>query len=117
MPKEQSPGKPTTRRYSEEEKAAAVRMVRTLRAELGSEHGTVKRVAAQLGYGVESVRLWVRQADIDDGHAPEWPRRRRRGFRDLEQEVRELRRANETSHAVGGQAAAGVGVGNALVSS
>ncbi len=67
MPKEQSPGKPTTRRYSEQEKAAAVRMVRTLRAELGTEHGTVKRVAEQLGYGVESVRLWVRQADIDDG--------------------------------------------------
>ena len=59
MPKEQSPGKPTTRRYSEEEKAAAVRMVRTLRAELGTEHGTVQRVADQLGYGVESVRLWV----------------------------------------------------------
>src|SRR4051794_17382485 len=31
---------------------------------------TVKRVAEQLGYGVESVRLWVRQADIDDGHEP-----------------------------------------------
>ena len=37
MPKEQSPGKPTTRRYSPEEKAAAVRMVRTLRAELGTD--------------------------------------------------------------------------------
>ena len=67
MPKEQSPGKPTTRRYSPEEKAAAVRMVRTLRAELGTEHGTVQRVAHQLGYGIESVRSWVRQADIDDG--------------------------------------------------
>ena len=32
MPKEQSAGKPTTRRYSPEEKAAAVRMVRALRA-------------------------------------------------------------------------------------
>ena len=70
MPKEQSPGKPTTRRYSPEEKAAAVRMVRTLRAELGTDHGTVYRVARQLGYGVESVRSWVRQADIDDGYAP-----------------------------------------------
>ena len=73
MPKEQSSGKPTTRRYSEQEKAAAVRMVRMVRmvrAETGSEHGTIKRVADQLGYGVESVRLWVRQADIDDGHEP-----------------------------------------------
>jgi len=69
MPKVQSPGKPTTRRYSEREKAAAVRMVRTLRAELGHEHGTVKRVAEQLGYGVESVRVRVGQADIDDCHA------------------------------------------------
>lgn len=50
MPKEQTAGKPTTRRYSPEE-AAAVRMVRTLRAELGTEHGTVQRVATQLGYG------------------------------------------------------------------
>lgn len=74
MSKEQSPEKPTTRRYSEEEKAAAVRMVRTLRAELGSEHGTVKRVAAQLGYGVESVRMWVRQADIDAGRPCRLPR-------------------------------------------
>ena len=39
-------------------------MVRTLRAELGTEHGTVQRVASQLGYGVESVRIWVKQADV-----------------------------------------------------
>ena len=37
MPKDQSPGKPTTRRYSQEEKAAAVRMVRALCAELGTD--------------------------------------------------------------------------------
>ena len=95
MPKEQSPGKPTTRRYSEEEKAAAVRVVRTLRIELGSEHGTVKRVAEQLGYGVESVRLWVRQTDIDDGHQPGTTTTEAARVRQLEQEVRELRQANE----------------------
>jgi transposase len=95
MPKEQSPGKPTTRRYSPEEKAAAVRMVRTLRAELGIDHGTVYRVARQLGYGVESVRCWVRQADIDDGYAPGVSTVESQRVRDLEQEVRELKRANE----------------------
>ncbi len=59
MPKEINPGNATTRRYSEQEKAAAVRMVRQLRQELGTDRGTVKRVATQLGYGPESVRSWV----------------------------------------------------------
>ncbi len=95
MPKEQSPGKPTTRRYTPQEKADAVRMVRTLRAELGTEHGTVQRVAAQLGYGVESVRLWVRQADIDDGDAPGVSTGEAARIKALEQENRELKRANE----------------------
>ncbi|WP_228480816.1 IS3 family transposase [Microbacterium luteum] len=95
MPKEQAVGKPTTRRYSSEEKAAAVRMVRTLRAELGVTQGTVQRVATQLGYGVESVRTWVKQADIDDGVAPGVSTGEAARVRELEQEVRELRRANE----------------------
>jgi transposase len=92
MPKERSPGRPTTRRYSEQEKAAAVRMVRTLRAGWGTEHGTVERVAEQLSYGVESVRLLVRQADIDDGHEPGVTTAEAARVRELEQEVRELRR-------------------------
>ncbi len=95
MPKEESPGKPTTRRYSSEDTAAAVRMVRTLRAELGTEHGTVHRVARQLGYGIESVRAWVRQADIDDGYAPGVSTAESKRIKDLEQENRELKRANE----------------------
>lgn len=67
MPEERSPGKPTTRRYRESEKDQAVRLVRQLRAELGTRHGTVKRVADELGYGVESVRKWVRERDVVDG--------------------------------------------------
>lgn len=95
MPKERIPGKPTTRRYSPEEKAQAVRLVRTLRSELGTEHGTVQRVAVQLGYGVESVRAWVKQADVDEGHAPGVTTDEAARLRALEQENRELRRANE----------------------
>src|SRR3954452_9077458 len=95
MPEDVSKGKPTTRRYSEEEKAAAVRMVRALRSELGTDHGTAQRVATQLGYGTESVRLWVRDADIDDGHAGGVSTSESARLRELEQENRELRRANE----------------------
>ena len=67
MPQARTAGRPTTRRYSLEEKQAAVRMVRALQAETGMTHGAVRRVAEQLGYGVESVRTWVKQAEIDDG--------------------------------------------------
>jgi transposase len=95
MPREHAAGKPRSRRYSPEEKQAAVRMVRSLRAETGTMTGTVRRVAEQLGYGVESVRSWVKQADIDEGAVPGVSSEESGRVRALEQEVRELRRANE----------------------
>lgn len=94
MPKDLKPGKPTTRRYSVEEKAQAVRLVRQLRRELGTEHGTVVRVADQLGYGVETVRKWVKTADIDEGVKPGRSSEDAAKIKELEQENRELKRAN-----------------------
>ena len=94
MPKDGTPGKPTTRRYSDEEKAQAVRLVRQLRRELGTEHGTVQRVADQLGYGVETVRKWVKRADVDEGLKAGTSSEDRARIKALEQENRELRRAN-----------------------
>jgi transposase len=95
MPIDHGAGRSTSRRYSDEEKRAAVRMVRSLRAETGSMTGTVRRVADQLGYGVESVRSWVRQADIDEGAVPGVTSEESARVKELEQENRELRRANE----------------------
>jgi transposase len=95
MGTQQIPGKPTTRRYTSEEKAQAVRLVRQLRAETGQRHGAVQRVAEQLGYGVESVRIWVNRADIDEGIRPGTTSQDATRIKELEQEVRELRRANE----------------------
>ena len=95
MSREHAAGKPTTRRYSPEEKHAAVRMVRAVQTETGMTHGAVRRVAEQLGYGVESVRSWVKQADVDEGVRPGMTSAEAERLKALEQEVRELRRANE----------------------
>lgn len=69
--------------------------MRTLQTELGMKQGTVKRVADQLGYGVEPVRSWVRQADIDVGLKDGVTTDEHARMKELEQENRELKRANE----------------------
>jgi transposase len=95
MPTEGPSGKPNARRYSGAEKERAVRAVRQLRKELNIEHGTIKRVADQLGIGVESLRGWVKQTEIDAGDKPGTTSAEAARVRELEQENRELRRANE----------------------
>ena len=95
MPNELSAGKPSTRRYSDSEKENAVRLVLQLRKELGTDQGTVGRVARQLGIGVESLRTWVRQHEIDGGVNPGVTTGEAEELKALRQEVKELRRANE----------------------
>ncbi len=87
-------GTGTSRRYSPEFKERAVRMVRQLREETGERKGTVGRVADQLGCGVESLRSWVKQDEIDRGETGGVSSVEAERIRELEGENRELRRAN-----------------------
>jgi transposase len=57
--------RPVQRRYPPELRERAVRLVFETAAEQGERFGAVTRVAGQLGIGPESVRQWVRQAEID----------------------------------------------------
>ena len=82
------------RRYSPEVKERAVRMVVALREETGEKHGSVKRVAEQLDIGVESLRSWVKQREIDAGERPGVTSAEAERIKELEQENKELRRAN-----------------------
>lgn len=82
------------RRYSPELKERAVRLVLVLRAETGEKHGSVKRIAEQLDIGVESLRSWVKQAEIDGGDRAGTTTVESEELKALRQEVRELRRAN-----------------------
>ena len=90
-----APNSSFQRRYPPEMRERAVRMVRELIAESGERVGAVTRVARQLGIGPESLRNWVKQADIDNGKRPGVTTAEQRRITELERENRELRRANE----------------------
>ena len=86
---------PSQRRYPPELRERAVRMVHEMAVEDGQRYGVVTRVARQLGIGEESLRKWVRQAEVDRGLRGGLTTAERERIKMLERENRELRRANE----------------------
>jgi len=83
-------------KYPVELRERAVRMVLDIRGEAGrDEPGVIPRIAKQLGIGTESLRGWVRQAEIDEGRKPGTSTADAQRIFELERENRELRRAND----------------------
>ena len=82
-------------KYPDELRERAVRMVLDIRREPGDHVGVIGRVAEQLGIGKESLRGWVRQAEIDGGRKPGVSTVDTARIAALERENRELRRAND----------------------
>jgi transposase len=73
----------------------AIRLVFETIEEEGRSFGVITRIARQLGIGSESLRLWVRQAEVDRGERPGTSTTDAERIAALERENRELRRANE----------------------
>ena len=90
MAQQRRPGK-----YPVELRERAVRLVREGEAVYGSEWEAICSVADMLGPTPETVRKWVRRADIDDGKRPGVTTDERERLKHLERENFELRRANE----------------------
>jgi transposase len=86
---------PAQRKYPEELRERAVKMVFEVRDQDGKGRGELARVARQLGVHPEALRTWVRQAEIDGGVRPGTTTEESRRIAELERENRELRRANE----------------------
>lgn len=81
--------------YPVELRERAVRLVREGEAAYGSEWGAICAVAEMLGPTAETVRKWVRRAEIDEGTRPGLTTDERARLKQLERENFELRRANE----------------------
>jgi transposase len=86
---------PAPKKYPDEVRERAVRMVFEIREESGQQQGAVARVADRLGVNRETLRNWVRQAEVDTGKRPGTSTVDAQRIAELEREVRELRRANE----------------------
>lgn len=86
---------PSSKRYPPEVKERAIRLVLDAIEASGERHGHVSRIARQLDIGPETLRSWVRQAEIDRGTRPGLTTDERERLKALERENRELRRANE----------------------
>lgn len=86
---------PSSRRYPPEVKERAVALVFSAIETSGERHGHVSRIARQLDIGPETLRHWVRQAEIDRGTRPGTTSAERERITELEKENRELRRANQ----------------------
>jgi transposase-like protein len=82
-------------RYPVELRERAIRLVREHRHEHPSEWAAIQSIAGKLGMTPETLRLWVRRDEVDQGQRPSITSAERERIRDLEREVRELRRANE----------------------
>jgi transposase len=57
----------------------------------GNRAGVITRIARQLGIGTESLRSWVRQAEVGGGLRPGTSTQDKERIAALEHEVRELR--------------------------
>ena len=56
--------------------------------------GAIRRIGGELGVAPEALRSWVRKAQVDGGLRPGTTTDEAQRIRQLEKEVRELRRAN-----------------------
>ena len=83
------------KKYSPETRERAVRLVFEQEREHASQWAAISSIALKVGCTPETLRKWVRRAERDSGRRPGLTTDERERLKELEREVRELKRANE----------------------
>jgi transposase-like protein len=84
-----------TRKFSPEVRERAVRMVQEQRGQYPSLWSAVESIAPEIGCVPQTLPDWVKQAEVDSGERAGLSTAEAQRIKDLEREVKELRRANE----------------------
>ena len=82
-------------RYPDELRERATRMTLEALADPARAKGAIRRIADELGVHPEALRSWVKKTQVDGGLRPGTTTDQAQRIKELEKEVRELRRANE----------------------
>ncbi len=86
-------GRPS--RYSPEVRERSVRLVLDQTDKHSSQWAAIQSVASKIGCTAETLRKWVRQTEYDTGTRNGLTSSEREHVKNLEREVKQLRRANE----------------------
>ena len=84
-------------KFSPEVIVRAVRMVFDAKDQYPSQWAAIVSIAAKIGCTGETLRKWVRQGERDGGSRAGPTTAEQQRIKDLEREVRELRKTNERS--------------------
>ena len=82
-------------KFSPEVRERAVRMVQEHRGQYTSLWAAVESIAPKIGCVPQTLLEWVKQAEVDAGDRPGVSTAEAKRIKDVEREVKELRRANE----------------------
>lgn len=83
------------RMFSAEVRERAIRLVREQQKDHPSQWAAIRAIAPKFGCTTETLRRWVREQERDVGARPGPTSAETDRVKELEREVRELRRANE----------------------
>ena len=81
--------------YSKEVRERAVRLLLTSEHDHSSRWAAIHSVASKIGCTPETLRSWVKKMEVDSGTMPGTTTDQSQRTKELEREVRELKRVNE----------------------